>query len=290
MTNNINDIPSYISALKGALSGQHPGLVQDAVYDAQSHLSEAMSECDDTDFGAVIRSYGTPEEVATHYVKMERDSQAFLYGHMAQEREVNGFFAPFRSLRDFKSLAYFFVALPLSLVYFAWLLLAGVPAMALSLTVAGLPLLALFLKIQGYVGLFEGQLINTLLGTRMPRRPASTVSTPSGTASLSGQLLRGLKDPHGWKISAYTALLLPLGATYFVLGCVLFFASLALIATPIIDPIIHYFHPDTTIDIQWYWLPVTSLVGIICLTLSLHVCHALTRLHSAIAQYLLISK
>ncbi|MBE1301380.1 MAG: hypothetical protein GJ680_15945 [Alteromonadaceae bacterium] len=169
-------------------------------------------------------------------------------------------------------------------------MLFGAPALILSVAIIGLPFLALFLKSQVYLALVEGQLINTFLGIRMPRRPGRAYKRDSSKSYSWQSILDTLKSPQDWRIAFYSLLHLPLSAAYFFAVCVLFFASLALIVSPILDPIIHAFAPHLAIDINWYWLPVTSIVGVIGLTLSMHVARLLASLHSSIASYLLIQR
>jgi hypothetical protein len=88
----------------------------------------------------------------------------------------------------------------------------------------------------------------------------------------------------------YSLLHLPLSATYFFAVCVLFVGSLALMITPLVDPVIHAFAPHLAIDINWYWFPVTAVVGAIGVTLSMHIARLLVTLHSSIASYLLIQR
>ncbi len=288
MSKHHQDIQVYLSELEEALQGQPAGFIQDALYDAESHLYDALFECPTEGIQEIVESYGSPADIASLYIQMEKDSQVFINGPDASRPRFNGFFQPLFYLRDYKALGYFFIELPLSIIYFAWIVLFGVPSLVLSVLVIGTPLLALFLRIQCYLALFEGQLINTLLGVRMPRRPARMVSRQTTDLRPIQLLISIIKAPHGWKTTLYAAIQLPLSMTYFGLGCLLFIGSLALMASPIIDPIIHYFSPHLTIDFQWYWFPITTIIGVIGLTLSMHISRALVKLHSSIATYLLI--
>jgi len=147
-----------------------------------------------------------------------------------------------------------------------------------------------FLKTQSYVALIEGQLINTFLGARMPRRPSRVPQQYSSMPRTWQVIWDTLKSPHGWRVTLYSLLHVPLSATYFTAVCTLFVGSLALIFTPLIDPIVHALFPHLAIDIAWYWLPVTTIVGAIGVTLSMHIARLLATLHSSIASYLLIQR
>lgn len=290
MNKPYEDIQLYLGELKTALQGQPAGLVQDALYDAESHFIDALANGEQATMRQLIDEFGSPQEIATQYIQFEKDSQRFLNGTPSKSPLFNGFFEPLSCFQDYKSLSYFFIAFPLSIVYFGWLMLFGLPALMLSILVVGLPFLALFLKTQPYLALFEGQLINTLLSTRMPRRP-NRVTQLDGTGSRLWQKILGtLTSAQGWRVIVYSAVQLPLSATYFAAVCIVFIGSLALIVTPVLDPIIHAFVPHAAIDIDWYWFPATTIVGAIGLTLSLHIARLLTTFHSSIASYLLIRR
>ena len=69
-------IDEYLQALRAALAGADPALIQDALYDAEEHLrAEAAgipgkSEAELLEH--IARTYGSPEEVAAAY----RDTEA----------------------------------------------------------------------------------------------------------------------------------------------------------------------------------------------------------------------
>jgi len=172
MSKHHDTIRAYLSELKQALRGQPAGFVQDVLYDAEHHLYDALQENSASRIEDIVENYGSPGEIASQYIQMEQDSQEYLNGYNIQRPRFNGFFEPLFCLKDYKALGYFFLAFPLSMVYFAWLVLFGLPSLVLSVVVIGTPLLALFLNIQGHLALFEGLLINALLDVRMPRRPA----------------------------------------------------------------------------------------------------------------------
>jgi hypothetical protein len=288
MSKHHEDINAYLSQLRLELQGQPAGFIQDVLCDAESHLYDALDENTPEDIQDIINSYGSVADIASNYIQLEADTQEYLNGRDNKSPRFNGFFAPLLRPADYKSLGYFFIASPLSIAYFGWLVVFGVPSFLLSLVGIGIPLLALFLKIQCHVALFEGQLVDLLLGVRMPRRATQLNSSRASGKGVVQSAMRAIESPRGWKVTLYTLIQLPLSATYFCLGCLLFIGSLAVIATPVIDPIIHHYSPHLLVDIQWYWFPVTTLVGMVGLTLSLHISRTLAMLHSSVATYLLI--
>lgn len=289
MNKPYDDIQHYLNELKSALHGQPAGLVQDAMYDAENHFLDALANDESKNIAELIEAFGSPKEVASQYIKFEKDTQRFVHGLASKPPLFNGFFAPLSSFKSYKSLSYFFISLPLSIAYFGWLALLGVPALVLSIVGVGLPFLALFLKSQTYLVLIEGQLINSLLGVRMPRRP-SRITRTGATSTWWQAMSSVLKSPQGWRATLYTMLHFPLSATYFTASCLLFVSSIALILTPIVDPIIHGFSPHLAVDIAWFWFPVTTIVGAIGMTLSMHISRLLVSLQTSIASYLLIQR
>jgi uncharacterized membrane protein len=290
MSKHYDEIQKYLDELKEALNGQSNGLIQDALYDVENHFFEAFENDKDADFNKLIESFGNPREVALQYIRLEEDSKVFLYGNESKKTNFNGFFEPLSSFKDYKVLSYFFVSFPLSILYFGWTMLFGVPALLLSLLFVGLPFLTLFLKTQPYIALIEGLLINNFLNIRMPRRPGREARLDSSEPRVPQVIKRTLKSTHNWRVVLYSVLNLPLSATYFTAVCVLFVSSLALIATPIVDPLVHILAPQFAIDINWYWMPVTTIVGMIGVTLSMHIARILVILHTSIASSLLIQR
>ncbi|MBE1298571.1 MAG: hypothetical protein GJ680_01500 [Alteromonadaceae bacterium] len=80
MNKSYDDIQRYLSELKSALQGQPAGMVQDALYDVENHLLEALANEDNADIAALINEFGTPQELAAQYIQLEQDSLRFLNG------------------------------------------------------------------------------------------------------------------------------------------------------------------------------------------------------------------
>ena len=72
-------VRAYLDALQGALKGASPGLVSDALSDAEEHLQNELAsnpERSEADvLAAVIETYGTPAEIAEEYRSMEATLQ-----------------------------------------------------------------------------------------------------------------------------------------------------------------------------------------------------------------------
>src|SRR5574340_1180086 len=68
------NIEQYLEALRRALGGADPALVQDALYDAEEYLRSELADCtgDETAcFEQIVERYGSPEEVAAAYLDAE---------------------------------------------------------------------------------------------------------------------------------------------------------------------------------------------------------------------------
>ena len=61
-------VEQYLDALRAALKGADPALVQDALYDAEEHLrAELAAHAGDAEgdvLARIVQSYGAPDEVA----------------------------------------------------------------------------------------------------------------------------------------------------------------------------------------------------------------------------------
>jgi len=113
-----------------------------------------------------------------------------------------------------------------------------------------------------------------MTGERMPRRPIHQ----SGTAGFWSRVGQMLKDRRTWTTLAYLILMLPLGIAYFVIAVVGLSLSLAFTFAPLIYLADHYgwFSQPGNVHMNPAWLeslwalPFTMLVGVLLLTLVMH--------------------
>ncbi len=68
----LRNVEQYLDALREALRGADPALVQDALYDAEEHLRAELAQAPSGDsesdvLARIVTSYGAPEEVADAY-------------------------------------------------------------------------------------------------------------------------------------------------------------------------------------------------------------------------------
>jgi hypothetical protein len=110
-----------------------------------------------------------------------------------------------------------------------------------------------------------------------------------------------LTDARTWTTLAYNVLMLPIGITYFVLAIVGVSVSFALIAAPIVNAVAAlggfgadtvFLHGDFHLEPHWmnspFGLVLCLLIGIVLLTVTLHVSRAITRGHAVLAKSMLV--
>lgn len=296
MCKNIQD---YLAKLKKELGqSADSALIQDALSDAETHLRTALEEETSKNpkapetklLSPLIKKYGTPNEVAEAYLKMEPhvaptparslhpDSRSFLgkfFGVLAESRAWGAF-------------VYFLFAFIPGFIFGGWALFIGfVSALSLVLII-GLPLFGGYLLSIRGIALLEGRIIEALLGVRMPRKP---LFVKKGL-SWSDKYMALLKDPHSWKSLVYAVLLFPLGLIYSGLFSLLFIFSVSFITSPILELVfripLDLFGDNVFIPV-WF-LPVVCIAGFILLPLTFHLAKLMGRFHSRFAKFMLVKK
>ena len=285
---------AYLSDLKLALAGQDQALVQDALYDAEDHIRAALSESEDTPdvFANIVQSYGTAQEIAEYYCDMESTVNHALHGSKKPSTPImkNRFFSVLTDGDAYRAMIYMVLAAPIGIVYFGWVAIFGLGSLSASLLIIGIPFFLIFLKSMELFSLFEGRLIEMLLGQRMPRRPCYQKHVQydnklQGWLSAIGELLKGRRI---WTTIIYLGLQAWLGLIYFmtlVTGAIL---SIAVFISPIVDPILHAINPANTIDIDWYWFPIAMPGSFITFVIILHLAKIIGNQQAKFARYLLV--
>lgn len=285
-----HSIGAYLAALAAELKQQDPALIQDALFDAESHFRDALAEDSTHSINSVMAQYGTPEDIAQYYIEMEETVDWALNGK--QKRDANsgkpaGFLAIFTNQQAYKALIYCFIHFPLSIAYFGWTVLVGLTSLVASAFVVGLPVLLFFVQSMHYFALFEGRLIEALLGMRMPRRPHYV---PWVAQPFSGNnVVKPLLSKRNWTTGLYLLLQLPIASLYLVAVITPSLLALVLFLSPVVDPIVHAFYPQQDIDINWYWFPLTTLLSGGLLALSLFLAKQLGKYHGKLAKAMLVS-
>ena len=283
-------IADYLKRLKQALHDQDPALIQDAQYDAEEHLRAALEDRTQAQkaFIDICTEYGSPEEIAEYYRNMEANVTMALHGPKKSSRSKLsvGFFAVIRDTRAYTALLYLLLVLPLAIVYFAWVMMAGISSLALSLLIVGIPLLVVFLSSMSFFAFLEGRLIEMLLGQRMPRRPHYRRSI-TGWKPWAAHTL---KNKRHWRAALYLLLQMPLGLIYFAIIAIPFLFSIVIFISPVVDPLLHWIDPIRySIDIHWYWFPLAMPAGALGFVLTLLLAKTIGRFQAWLARHLLIS-
>ena len=290
-------IDQYLSQLRDSLKGEDPALVQDALYDAEEYLRAELgqhpgkSEADVLEL--IASTYGAPDEVAEAYRTTEKTVRAALKSPPPKPHPtaVGRFFGVYSDSRAWMAFFYMLLSLVTGIFYFT-VTVAGLSISAgLGVLIVGIPFFLLFIGFTRVLSLVEGRIVEGLLGVRMPRRPVRSQPGISLVARIKAMLV----DPRTWTTLLYLLLMLPLGILYFVLGIVMLAFSLGLIVAPLAHLLAYVGIPDTGVQINgWYapW-PVTVLmagVGVLLLTVCLHLARGIGKVHGELARALLLSR
>ena len=290
-------IESYLYELRGRLAGSDPATVQDAVTDAEEHLTNALQQALAADpslteadaLASILDEYGTAEEVARGY----RENEGRMAPPFAQTPAGNGrnpiqrFVGVLGDPRAYAALFFMLFSLITGVVYFTWAVTGLSLSLGLIVLIIGLPFFGLFVfSLQG-LALVEGRLIEAMLGVRMPRRASSA----PGGKGLWGKFVARVTDRRTWTTLFYLILKLPLGVISFSLFITLLAYALELILLPLLQPFFNF--PFIVIDdLRFYlpfWLaPILILAGFIDLICILHLARYMGRFYGAIAKGMLV--
>lgn len=312
-----SSIDDYLQALRQALQGADPALLQDALYDAEQHLraevaarpsmpaSEVLAE--------IIQSYGAPDEVAAAYLETESRVQAAMatpasHHHPAKAEARSNvtpgiwrrFFGVYGDVRTYTMLFYCLLALLTGVFYFTFVVVGLSLSIGLAILIIGVPFFLGFVAAARLLALVEGRLVEAMTGERMPRRPA----TSRRDLSILQRIGAMLKEIRTWTTLAYQALMLPLGIAYFVIAVVGLSLGAGLVLAAIFEgiaalgivlpgnPGIHLANES-----EWLYdwirhplgLALLAVGGVLVTTLTLNVVRAIGRLHGAFAKRMLVA-
>ncbi len=234
-------VEEYLDLLRAELQGADRALVQDALYDAEEHLRAELAqhpeETEETMLDRIVASYGAPGEVADAYRSNETRVQAALRTPPPKPKHttLGRFFGVYSDPRAYLSMAYMLLALATGIFYFTFAVTGLSLSAGLAILIIGIPFFLLFIGTTRVLALAEGRIVETLLGTRMPRRPVH----PGPPMGWMQRVLEMLKDPRTWGTLLYLLLMLPLGVFYFTFVIVGIVCSLALTLAPIVVLLYH---------------------------------------------------
>jgi uncharacterized membrane protein len=291
-------IDQYLTALREELAGEDAALIQDALYDAEEYLRAEVAAHPDKSEPDVLEliasTYGAPDEVASAY----RDTEAKVKAALSTPRKVatsgaGAFFGVFLDPRAYTSLFFMLLSLATGVIYFT-LTVTGLSLSAgLAVLVIGVPFFLAFVALTRVVSLAEGRLIEAMTGERMPRRPVH----PNKEAGFWARVNQMLADRRTWTTLAYMILMLPIGIVYFVIAVVGLSVSLSFIFAPVVELVGDHGWFGLPDDIRVYppWLdsawalPFMVLLGVLLLTLLMHLARGVGRLHALYAKSLLVA-
>jgi uncharacterized membrane protein len=297
-------IAEYLDQLRAALHGADPALVQDALYDAEEHLRAELAEqpghSEAEMLIKVVSSYGAPAEVADIYRDQEIKIQRALRSPLPPKRRslAGKFFGVAADPRTYASLFYMLLSLATGIFYFTWAVTGISLSVGLAVLIIGIPFMVLFFGSVRLLSLVEGRMVESMLGVRMPRRPAFSTRG----MSLWKRIGAMFSDPRSWSALFYMLMMLPLGIIYFTLAVTMLSVSLGFIGAPIEKLAAdHWGFHDNCNGLGWVCDPLMwlhswpgslflSLIGILLLFVTLHMVRALGYLHGQIARHLLVAR
>jgi uncharacterized membrane protein len=292
----LRTVEQYLDALRSALRGADPALVQDALYDAEEHLRAELGahpgEAEGDVLARIVTSYGAPDEVAEAYRVNEATIQKALRTPIPRPHSssLGRFFGIYADPRGYLSLLYMLLALVLGIAYFTFATVGLSLSLGLAILIIGVPFFLLFIGAARVVALVEGRIVETLLGTRMPRRPAY----PDRDTPFLRRIGDMLMDPRTWGTLLYLLLMLPLGVFYFTFVVVGLVLSLATMVAPVFVLLYHFgiVQIEGTVDVEYphpALMPLISILGVLLLTMTLHLARGIGYLHGQLAKTLLVA-
>jgi hypothetical protein len=188
----------------------------------------------------------------------------------------------------YKALLYMLLSLATGIAYFT-IVVTGVSASGgMLVLIIGIPLFLLVLGIVRVMALFEGQLVEALLGTRMPRRERAGLPN----ANLLERMWYWVKDGRTWASMAYMILMLPLGIVYFTVAVTGLAAGFGLIVSPFTywarDHVFVWHGVEYTWHMPLWATPLAVVAGVVVLLLCLHLARWIGRGHAAFAKRMLV--
>ncbi|MDX1502906.1 MAG: sensor domain-containing protein [Thermoanaerobaculia bacterium] len=295
MTDEISTVRQYFDRLAEAFAGSDPAVAQDATYDAQEFLAgerQNLAAGGEEDEAALVRAlrsgFGEPEEVVESYQATEAQVAAALAPPRVRAAESWGqrIFGVLVEPRSYGALFFLLLSLPLGILYFVWAVTGLSLSAGLAILVFGFLFFLFFVSTVRAAAVMECRIVETLLGERMPRRPA-VVPPRGGWLQRLGYWIR---DGRTWLTILYMILRMPLGIVYFTLATVLLSIALSLMAAPFVQLFLDF--PLITIMSTRYYLPlwllpVFLLAGVFDLLVLMHAARAIGRFHAGMAKSML---
>jgi len=293
----IRGIEDYLDCFRRELRGRDRALVQDALADAEDHLTAGfeaersghpeMSE--EKALDSVIDRYGSPEEVAERYRTVEEYTVPALSvtADRPRRKGLGRFVGVTGDPAAWAAFLYMIISLVTGTLYFCWTITGLSLSLSLLILIIGVPVAWLFFLSFRGLALVEGRVVEALLGVRMPRRAVFIRKGTGWWGSLKGVF----SSRSTWSSLVYQILMLPLGTLYFCVFVTLTALALSLVASPVVERVLH--EPVIDWPVVWWipgWLyPVFILAGCVLFLGTLHLAKAVGRLHGRFARAMLVS-
>lgn len=302
-------IDEYLKALRRALQGADPALIQDALSDAEAHLraecAARPTESEESVLRTIVGSYGLPEDVAAAYLETDRTVQRALTPKLTMdggalnvsEGPLRRFFAVYGDVRSWTSLMLMLLSMFTGIFYFCIVVTGLSLSLGLMILIIGIPFFIGFIGLTRVLALVEGRLVEAMTGERMPRRVQPPKS--GGWLERIGTMLRDLRT---WSTLAYQLLSLPLGVLYFSVAIMLSALGVGLIGAGAYELLQALGVDLPPGGMQWGTEPaalspiVSSLLaaclivlGVVILTALLHLARLIGQLQGKIAKRLLVA-
>lgn len=294
-------IEQYLDALKAALAGEDPALVQDALYDAEEYLRAEVaanpSRTESDTLELIASTYGAPEEVAAAYRTTEKQVRTALAPppRKAPRTAIGRFFGVYGDSRTWTALFYMLLALVTGVFYFTMTVTGLSVSAGLLVLIIGIPFFLIFVGFTRVLALAEGRLVEGLLGQRMPRRPLY----PARGVPILERIKDMLVDRRTWTTMFYFLLMLPLGIFYFVVATTGISVSIGLIGGSIAAVLMALDVGSGSLSLDGHavyygpspWAaPLLLIAGILLLTVVMHLVRAIGRGHGTLAKHLLVAR
>ena len=291
-------VEEYLDALEQELKGSDNATIQDALADAEEHLTNALEslrgdqpDMDEADaLQQIIEQYGTPSETAVAYLEVERRTFPGLTPATAKQNStpLGRFFGIYADLRAWGSLLYMLIAFVTGIAYFTWAVTGLSISISFVIFIFGLPVALLFLLSVRGVAWLEGRLVEALLGVRMPRRQ---LFAPQN-AKLIERIKALVIDKHTWLSMLYMILQLVFGTAYFVVLVTVFSFAASFAALPIVQEVLNVpvvqFGSGVDFFLPQWGYPLAMLGGVLLWTATMHLVKWVGGLHGRYAKALLV--
>lgn len=293
-------IEQYLAALREALAGEDPALIQDALYDAEEYLraevaaNPGRNEADTLEL--IASTYGAPEEVAAAYRTTEQQVRTALAPppRKAPRTLLGRFFGVYGDSRAWTALFFMLLSLVTGIFYFTVTVTGLSMSAGLIMLIIGIPFFLLFVGFTRVLALAEGRLVEGLLGQRMPRRPVY----PSKGMPILQRIKEMLVDRRTWTTMFYFLIMLPLGILYFMIAIAGITVSLGLVVGSIAGLLLEagVGTGGISLDHEIYFAPTPALapfvlvLGVLLLTAVMHLVRGIGRAHGTLAKHLLVAR